>query len=217
MIKINVLTLFPDVFKPHLDLLPFNRAIQQNILDINLVNLRDFAVDNRGSVDDKPYGGGTGMIMRVEPVVEALKSINTGHKILLSPRGQTFNQNKAKELSQMETVTLICGRYEGIDARIEKHYVDETISIGDYVLSGGETAAIAIMEATIRLMEGIFDKDGVVEQESFSNYHLEHPQYTRPEDFEGHKVPEVLLSGNHKKIDLWKKENSTTEKMENLQ
>lgn len=208
MLKINVITLTPQVFQNHFETLPFNRALLQKAVEINIINLRDFAIDNRGTVDDKPYGGGTGMILRIEPIVAALDSVRSKYNILTSPRGTTFNQEKAKQLAAMDEFTIICGRFEGVDARVEEHYAHESISIGNYVLSGGETPALVIMEATIRLLDGIFSKEGVTEKESFSNYHLEHPQYTRPEVFNNLKVPEVLISGDHSKIDQWKLENS---------
>ena len=210
MLKINIITLFPDLFEPFKNVLPLNRAIQENLFVLNIINLRDYAIDKRGTVDDRPYGGGTGMILRVEPIVNALNTLQKSHTILLSPRGTKFNQQKAKEFAKLNEFTIICGRYEGVDARIEEFYTDETISIGDFVLSGGETAAIAIVEATVRLLEGIFDKEGVTENDSHSRYYFEHPQYTRPEEFEGHKVPNVLLSGDHAEIEKWKATNSSS-------
>lgn len=192
-----------------MEALPFNRALKNNAISLNILNLRDFALDERGTVDEKPYGGGTGMILRVEPIVQALRHLNSKHTILLSPRGHTYTQQKAMQLSQKDEFTLICGRYEGVDARIEEHYTDETLSIGNYILSGGEVAALAIMESTVRLLEGMFTKEGVTQQESFSEFTIEHPQYTRPEDFEGHKVPQILLSGNHAEIEKWQKSQRT--------
>lgn len=208
MLTINVITLFPEVFEKYTEMLPFKRAIENNELKINLVNLRDFAVDQRGSVDDKPYGGGVGMVIRIEPVYNALQSLtNAGKVILLTPKGTRFTQKKAVSLQEEDVVTLICGRYEGIDARIDD-YIDEKVSIGDFVLSGGELPALVVMEAITRLIPNVLESEATT-KESFMTDYLEHPQYTRPEEFKGKKVPEELLSGDHKKIENWKKENST--------
>jgi len=247
MIKFDVITLFPQLFKPHLQNLPFKKAIEKNLLKIDLHNLRDFAVDERGTVDDRPYGGGPGMILMAEPIVKALENIFGNESIappasatgapltdnaarlqhsdeldydeqapsarknkkviLLSPRGQKFTQKKARELSEREHIALICGRYEGVDARIEENYVDEIISIGDYVVSGGELPALIVMEAVTRLLPGVLEKAEASKLESFSNGAVDHPQYTRPEDFKGIKVPEILLSGNHAEIEKWKEKH----------
>lgn len=214
--KINIVTLFPDVFVPFFDILPFKRAIKSGDLNIVLWDLRDYAVDSYGSVDDKPYGGGKGMILRIEPIYNVLHDIKntipdnqiaSSKTILLSPKGSTFNQNKTKELSHMSNLTFICGRYEGIDNRVEEFLVDETISVGDYVLSGGEVAALAVAESIVRLLPNVLEKEVLVE-ESFENNNIEYPQYTRPEEFKGWKVPEILLSGDHKKIKEWKKKHT---------
>ncbi len=210
MLNINVVTLFPDLFRENLKVLPFNRAIKDDLLSVNLINLRDFAIDSRGSVDDKTYGGGTGMVIRPEPVFDAVESIEKAGKskvVLLSPRGKRFNQQMAREFSKLDQITLIAGRYEGIDARVETSLADEVVSIGDFVLSGGELPALVVMEAIARLLPGVLEKEAT-ENESFEKGIIEYPQYTRPEEYRELKVPEVLLSGNHAEIEKWRKENS---------
>lgn len=214
MIKFNVITLFPNLFEEHLNNLPFKKAIAKKLLDVSLINLRDFAINSYGTVDDKPYGGGTGMILMIEPIHKALESLGQsknqekGTKILLmSPTGIKYNQVKTKELSKLSEITIICGRYEGIDYRVN-HLVDEIISIGDYILSGGELAAMVIMESVTRLIPGVLEKKEASDNESFSDNCLEYPQYTRPEIFKEMEVPKILLSGNHTEIKKWRKKNS---------
>lgn len=228
MIKFDIVTLFPQLFTEHLNNLPFKKAIEKDIAKYNLVNLRDFSVNNYGSVDDETYGGGVGMVLMIEPIYKALekiygkdvmekqikdpdkKSLPEGHKIVvLSPRGTTYTQEKARELSKCTQITLICGRYEGIDARVEKSIATDVISIGDYVLSGGEIPSLAIMESITRILPGVLEKEEASMIESFTeNNNVEYPQYTRPENFMGLKVPDVLLSGNHQDINNWRKDNS---------
>lgn len=215
MATINIITLFPELFREHINTYPVRKAVENDILNINLINLRDFAVDARGSVDDKTYGGGVGMVIRPEPIFEAVESIPEAHRgniVLLSPKGQKFTQKKAKNLSKSlasnKNLTFICGRYEGIDARVQENLADETISIGDFVLSGGEVGAMVIIESVTRLLPGILEKEGASEVESFENGLLEYPQYTRPEEYKGMKVPEVLLSGNHAEIKRWREKHS---------
>lgn len=219
MMRFNILTLFPELIQPHIEFLPFKRAVEKEAASYRLWNLRDYAIDSRGTVDDRPYGGGTGMILMPEPIYKALNDIHgespedavtSGKKrvVLLSPRGQKYTQALAEELAKEQEITLICGRYEGVDARIEENYVTDVISIGDYVLSGGEVPALVIMESVTRLLPNVIEKEDAVVNESFSCDSLEYPQYTRPENFKGLKVPEVLLSGNHAEIEKWKKENS---------
>lgn len=207
--RFDVVTLFPELFSNHLNNLPFKKAQQEKIAEVNLHSLRDFAIDKHGTVDDKPYGGGKGMLLMIEPIYKALQTIpKKGRVILLSPRGKKYDQKLAKELSLEDHITFICGRYEGIDARVEDLATD-VISIGDYVLSGGELPALVIMESILRLKPGILDEEAT-QEESFTKNSLEHPQYTRPEEFNGMKVPEVLLSGNHKEIEKWKEEHTKT-------
>ena len=213
--KIDVLTLLPNLFEEHLKNLPFKRAVLNKSLEIKLHNLRDYALDSYGTVDDKPYGGGVGMVLMIEPIYNALTDIlgkdfekqpkKNGRVIVLSPRGKKYTQKITRELSQEDHITFISGRYEGIDARVEENLATDVISIGDYVLSGGELPALVIMEAITRLIPGVLDKEGATEIESFSDDKtLEFSQYTRPESFRGLEVPKVLLSGNHKEIESWR-------------
>jgi len=215
MITFDIITLFPNLFTEHLNNLPFKKAIEKGLLIVNLHNLRDFAIDKRGTVDGKPYGGGTGMILMVEPISKALETIvvtdareNQRKTILMSPRGRKYDQKTARNFAKLEQITIICGRYEGVDARVEQHLVDESISIGDYVLSGGELPALSIMESVTRLLPGVLEKEDAAVKESFTKNSVEYPQYTRPENFREMKVPDVLLSGNHKEIENWRKDNS---------
>lgn len=206
----DIVTLFPEMFSGPFDHSIIKRAQDNNLVSINYYNLRDFAVDERGTVDDRPYGGGVGMVLMVEPVFKALQAISKSQIpnskiILLDPRGEKFSQKKAREFSELEQLTLICGRYEGIDERVREHLVDEAISVGDYVLTGGEIPAMVIVDAVTRLLPGVLEKPEATKLESFSEENvLEHPQYTRPEEFNGWKVPEILLSGHHGKIKTWR-------------
>lgn len=219
MNKINIITLFPQAFDGFFKLIPYKNLLNNGTLQINLIDLRDFGIGNYKKVDDSPYGGGPGMVLMVEPIYNALQSIETektdpskNHKILLSPRGKRFNQQKAAQLKEFSEVTLICGRYEGVDARVEQ-LCDELISIGDFVLAGGEAAALCVMEASLRLKEGALGDMESTLDESFSggDYEkAEYPQYTRPEDFMGLKVPAEIISGNHKLINKWREDNKLT-------
>jgi len=225
MLKLEIITLFPGLFKEHLNNLPFKRAVEKNLVEINPHNLRDYAIDKRGTVDGTTYGGGVGMILMIEPIYKALKEVmnysdeqmmNFRHNaekdktrvILLSPNGIKFNQKTAENLGETSRIVFICGRYEGVDARIQEHLCTDTISIGDFVLSGGEIPALAIMEAVVRLIPGIILKEEATKIESFTSGKIEFPQYSKPENFLGYKVPEVLLSGNHQNIYEWRKLNS---------
>lgn len=208
----DIITLFPDMFSGPFAQSIVKRAQDKKLVEINLHDLRKWAIDQRGSVDDRPYGGGVGMIMRVEPIFSALQSIKSKRVVLLDARGATFTQVKAREYSKLNQLTLVCGHYEGIDERVREHLVDETISIGNYVLTGGEIPAMVITDAVTRLIPGVLEKPEAIEIESFSSHqnlepshYLEFPQYTRPEEFNGWKVPEILLSGNHKEIEKWRK------------
>jgi len=204
--RIDVISLFPEMFSA-LQYGITGRAIRNGLIDLEIINPREFTHDKHRTVDDLPYGGGPGMIMKVEPIVKALESLPSSDNkkvILLSPSGIPFNQKKAKELSALSHIVLICGRYEGIDERIV-HFIDEAISIGDYVLTGGELPAMVVIDAVSRLIPGVLgDIDSTIE-ESFSDNLLEYPQYTRPRDFRMYSVPEILTSGNHERIKRWRR------------
>lgn len=209
--KINVLTLFPDMVRGGLSESIIRRAIDEGRLKLNIYNYRDFTANKRRDVDDAPYGGGAGLVMQVEPVKKALMAIDPTHQshiIYVTPKGKPLTQARVKTLSESEHLTILCGHYEGFDQRIVEHYVDEEISIGDYVLTGGELAAMVIIDATVRLRRGVLGKDESAVEESFEDHLLEYPQYTRPESVYGHDVPTVLLSGNHQKIARWRYQQS---------
>jgi tRNA (guanine37-N1)-methyltransferase len=209
MLHISILTLFPEMFRGPFDLSIIARAVKKNIVSISYINLRDYATDTYKSVDDRPYGGGHGMIMRVDIIDRAIQDVKkhntTLHTrtILLDPQGTPYRQSKAKELSAVEHLILICGHYESIDERI-RTLVDEELSIGDYILTGGEIPAMAVIDSIVRLLPGVLKQSLAVKDESFSGSLLEYPQYTRPETYKGKKVPAILLSGDHKKILQWK-------------
>ena len=192
--KFDVLTLFPEMFQT-LDQSIIGRAKEKNLIEINLINIRDFSKDKHKKVDDTPYGGGAGMVMKADVVYDAFKSLDSKNAkvIYMSPQGKKLNQSKVVELSNEEHLILLCGHYEGIDQRVIDKIVDEEISIGDYVLTGGELPAMVLIDSVSRYKEGVLSKESI-QEESFSNGILEYPQYTRPEVFEGIKVPEVLLS-----------------------
>ena len=206
--KFDVLTLFPEMFEG-INRSIIGKAIEKNLIEINLVNIRDFSKDKHKKVDDTPYGGGAGMVMRPDVVYDAYKSLknNNAKVIYLSPKGKTLNQEKVKELSKENQIILLCGHYEGIDQRVLDEIVDEEISIGDYVLTGGEIPAMVLVDSVSRYIEGVITRESV-EEESFSNGLLEYPQYTRPEIFLDKKVPEVLLSGHHENIKKWREEQA---------
>ncbi|MBI3386087.1 tRNA (guanosine(37)-N1)-methyltransferase TrmD [Candidatus Gottesmanbacteria bacterium] len=214
---ISILTLFPDMFRGPLDLSIAKRAQTKGLLHIDLVNIRDFASGSYKSVDDHPYGGGAGMILRVDVLDRALESVKqkakshvrSSHTILLDPQGNTYTQQKAKELTLVEHLILICGHYEGVDQRV-RSLVDEELSIGDYVLSGGEIPALVLVDSVTRLLPGVLSKASATKEESFTEPLLEYPQYTRPEQYKGMNVPDVLLSGNHAQITNWRREQSKT-------
>ncbi|MBR0490990.1 MAG: tRNA (guanosine(37)-N1)-methyltransferase TrmD [Clostridia bacterium] len=206
--KFDILTLFPEMFRPLEDSI-IGRAKENKIIDINLVNIRDFSTDKHKHVDDTPYGGGAGMVMKPDVVYDAYKSVASQNAkvVYLTPQGKTLNQKKVEELAKEEHLILLCGHYEGIDQRAIDLIQPEEISVGDYVLTGGELPAMILVDSVSRYVEGVLNKESI-EEESFSNGLLEYPQYTRPEEFEGMKVPEVLLSGNHQNIEKWRKEQS---------
>lgn len=209
--KISVITLFPQMFDGPFDHSIIKNAINNKLIEIDYVDLRNFGIGKHKVVDDKPYGGGIGMVLKVDVLKNAIdetidKKFNKNEQkiVLLNPSGEVFNQSRAKSYSRLKHLILVCGHYEGVDARIRK-YVDEELSIGNYVLTGGELGAIPVIDATARLVTGVL-KDEATYNESHSNddYNIEYPQYTRPGSFEGQVVPEVLLSGDHKKIAAWK-------------
>ncbi len=206
--KIDILTLFPEAFSP-LKTSILARAEESGILEINLVNIRDFSKDKHKKCDDYPFGGGAGMLMTVQPLFDAINSVyEAGAKIIFpSPVGMTFNVKKAEQLSKCQHLIFVCGHYEGVDERLFELFDIEQISIGDYVLTGGELPSMVIIDSLARFVDGVISKDSL-ENESFSNGLLEYPQYTRPQEFQGLSVPEVLVSGNHQEVDKWRKEQS---------
>ena len=215
--KIDILTLFPDMFEGFLSESIIKRAIEKKLVEINIINFRDYTLDPHNKVDDTPFGGGAGMVLMIQPIYDAVKAIRTedSQVILLSPSGKTFNQTKAKSLKNYKHLILICGHYEGFDDRI-KSIIDEEISIGDFILTGGELPAMMISDAVIRLVDGVISKESL-DSESFDTELLDYPVYTKPREFEGMEVPEVLLSGNHKLIEEYRqkeRERITREKEE---
>lgn len=209
--KFDVLTLFPEMFVPVKQSI-IGRAEKNNLIELNLINFREFSKDKQKHVDDCPYGGGAGMVIKPDVIYDAYKSIadNLSYKpklIYLTPQGKVFNQQMARELAKENHLILLCGHYEGIDQRVLDEIVDEEISIGDYVLTGGELPAMVLIDAVSRNVENVLDANSLVD-ESFNNNLLEYPQYTRPEIFMGKKVPEVLLSGHHANIEKWRREQS---------
>ncbi|MFA7572380.1 MAG: tRNA (guanosine(37)-N1)-methyltransferase TrmD [Lutispora sp.] len=207
--RFDVVTLFPEMFEAVLGGSIIGRARKNGAVDLNFHNLRDYSQDKHKRVDDYPYGGGLGMVMQCQPIFSAVEEITKmldvkPHVILMSPKGKTFSQNKAKELLQHDNVIIICGHYEGIDERVVQSIVDEEISIGDFILTGGEIAAMAIVDAISRLLPGVLKEEDSHNIESFSNGLLEYPQYTRPVDYRGMKVPDILLSGHHENIEKWR-------------
>lgn len=217
-IKFDILTLFPDFFYSPLKASLLGKAISKSLLEVELHDIRDAAADPHHSVDDTPYGGGEGMVMRVDVLAKALGKVRRedSYVILLDPAGTTFTQKKVAEIANKENIILVCGRYEGVDQRFKDLFVDEEISIGDYVLNGGEAASLVVLEAVSRLIPGVIGKEASHEKESFSEFEiegekqmlLEYPQYTKPAEFQGLKVPEILLSGDHKKIESWRLEEA---------
>ncbi len=205
--NITLLSLFPEVLKKSLEYSLIEKAIEKNIININYVDIRDYSKNKHKKVDDYPYSGGPGMLLKPEPLDSAL-DINTDKNtkiIYMSPKGELLNQEKVKSISKYEKIAIIAGHYEGIDQRIVDNRVDEVISIGDYILTGGELPALVLIDAVARLIPGVLGNESSHEKESHENNLLEHPQYTRPYDFKGNKVPDILLSGNHKKIEKWKR------------
>lgn len=214
-VRIDILTLFPEMFDIFNHSI-IGRAIEKDIIHINTVDIRDFTLDKHRKVDDYPYGGGAGMVMAAQPIVDAIEHVkknNKGKVIFLGPRGKTFNQEMAKELSKEQHLIFLCGHYEGIDERAYKQ-IDLEISLGDFVLTGGEMACIPVIDSICRLIPGVLGKSESFMEESFYEGVLEYPQYTRPEDFRGDKVPEVLISGHHENIRKWRRMQSLSITME---
>ena len=208
--NINIITLFPEIFDS-LNYGLLGQAINRNKIKINLYNLRDHQINKHGQIDDKPYGGGEGMVLMAEPLESSIKSIpphNLGKVIYLSPQGILLDQKKVKNLSKIKDLTIICGRYEGIDERFISQYVDEEISVGDYILSGGEFGALIIIDSLSRFISGVIGNSKSVEQDSFSNNLLKGPVFTRPDKFNSEEVPEILVSGDHEKIKEWQENQS---------
>lgn len=209
--KINIITIFPDMFTAPFNHSIMKRAQEKKLLTIETVNPRDFAQDKHQMVDDYPFGGGAGMVLKPEPMFAAVESLKTSGKkrvLLMCPSGQPFTQEKAKELAQYDELIFLCGHYEGFDARITDNLVDEAISIGDYVLTGGEIPAMVVIDAVARMLNGVLGSGESAIGDSFYNGLLEYPQYTRPREFRGMSVPEILLSGDHAKIKKWRHNES---------
>lgn len=210
--RFDIFTLFPEVFQPYLDASMIKRARANGLIEINLFNIRDWASDRHHTTDDTPYGGGGGMVMKPEPVFAAVEAVMENNRqiplILMTPQGRPFTQKIALEISSHARVGLLCGHYEGVDERIREHLITDEISIGDYVLTGGELPALVVLDAVSRYIPGVLGDPTGVEDDSHASGLLEYPHYTRPPDFRGWTVPEVLLSGNHAEIDRWRREQS---------
>ena len=205
-----MLTLFPDMFTGPIDVSIVQRARRTGLLDLRVHNLRDYTHDNYKTVDDRPFGGGPGMVLKPEPIFEAVEALSGGQTrvILMSPAGRMFDQNTARELSKEQELLLICGAYEGVDERVREALVDDELSIGDYVLTNGSLPAMVVIDAVTRLLPGALGDDQSPVDESFSGGSLEYPHYTRPAEYRGLKVPPVLLSGNHAEIEKWRREQA---------
>ncbi len=213
--RFDIITIFPEIFDSYFSESIIKRAQGAGFVDINTINLRDYTTDSHKTVDDTPYGGGAGMVMKVEPIFKAVMDTKKEYEskktriILFSAKGKRYTQNDAKRLAEYDNLILICGRYEGVDERVIEHIADEEISIGDFVLTGGEIPAMVVVDSITRLIPGVLgNSESIVTESHSENQYLEYPQYTKPEDFSGWKVPEVLLSGNHKKISVWREDSS---------
>lgn len=211
--RFDILTLFPEMFEAVLGNSIIGRAAEKGLIELNFVQIRDYAQNKHRQVDDYPYGGGTGMVMQAEPIFRAYQSIVDGlsykpKTIYLSPQGKTFRQGTAKRLAKEDHLILLCGHYEGVDQRVLDEIVDLEISLGDFVLTGGEIAAMAVVDAVARMIPGVLKSEESFSEESHFNGLLEYPQYTRPEEWHGKRVPDILLSGHHKNIAAWKREQS---------
>ncbi|ACB84955.1 tRNA (guanosine(37)-N1)-methyltransferase TrmD [Natranaerobius thermophilus] len=212
---IDIMTLFPEMFHGVLESSIIGRALAREMITVNLIDIREFSTNKHRKVDDYPYGGGAGMVMKPEPIFYAMDelkkspSFNVNQKtVFVTPQGNPYSQEKAKELSSLNRLTILCGHYEGVDERVRQHLVDEEISVGDYVLTGGELPAMVILDSVTRLVPGVLGDESSAKTDSFNNYLLEHPQYTRPAIFRGLEVPEILMSGDHKRIATWKTKES---------
>ena len=213
--RFDVLTLFPEIFPGYLSQSLLNKAIERGLTDVQVHNIRDWTTDKHHSIDDRPFGGGPGMVMMAPPVVECAEAVmnldqRPAHTVLLTPQGRTLNQRVAEELSEYPRIMLLCGRYEGFDQRVSDILQPEELSVGDFVLNGGEVAAMIVIDTLVRLIPGVLGDERSSQEDSFSraNRLLEFPQYTRPREYRGHEVPEVLLSGDHGKIEQWRSEQS---------
>ncbi len=211
MMNIHVLSLFPDMFSGVFGASILKKAQEKNAVKLEVTDIRTFSGNKHNQVDDYPYGGGAGMVLKPEPMFSAVEAISAGKQpriILMCPQGERFTQKKAEELSQEKELVFLCGHYEGYDERIRQHLVTDEISIGDFVLTGGELGAMTVIDSVVRLLPGVLGQEDSHIQDSFSTGLLEHPHYTRPAEFRGMKVPDVLLSGNHAKIEQWREEQS---------
>ena len=208
----DILTIFPNMVAGPIGESIIGKAVERKLIEVRIVNIRDYATDSHRTTDDRPFGGGSGMVMKPEPLAAAIDSVRqadpSARVILLSPQGRLFNQEVAFELSGHNHICLVCGRYEGVDERIRDHYVDDEISVGDFVLTGGELPALVILDAVARLVPGVLGSNESISEESFIGGLLEYPHYTRPEIFENHRVPDILLSGNHGAIRRWRRQQS---------
>ncbi|MHB0912581.1 MAG: tRNA (guanosine(37)-N1)-methyltransferase TrmD [Armatimonadota bacterium] len=214
--RIDVLTIFPEMIGCGVDYSIVKRAREKGIVSVSVVNIRDFTEDKHRTTDEPPYGGGAGMVMKPEPIFAAAESVTTPESrvILLSPQGERFTQEKAEELATCPHMVLVCGHYEGVDERVREHLVTDELSLGDYVLTGGELPALVVLDAVVRLIPGVLGAEQSALEESFSEGLLEYPQYTRPAEFRGWKVPDVLLSGHHAEIARWRREESVRRTLE---
>jgi tRNA (guanine37-N1)-methyltransferase len=210
-----VLTIFPEMLRSPLEHSILKRAQESGRLQVRLIDIREFSTDRHRTVDDMPYGGGAGMVMKPEPLFRAVEQITTdgsdpgpGRIILMTPQGEPFSQERARELAQEDHLVLLCGRYEGVDERVREHLVTDELSIGDYVLTGGELPALVVLDAVARLIPGVLGDEESPKQDSFTDELLEYPHYTRPADFRGWTVPDVLLSGHHEEVDRWRRRQS---------
>jgi len=205
----NIITIFPELINMFAKTGFIKRAIEKDYIDMNIIDLRSYSNNKHNRVDDKSYGGGPGMVMQYEPIHSSIKDIkNKGSILYLSPQGEPLTQQKLKNLSLQDNLTILCGRYEGVDQRVIDNLVDEEVSIGDYVISGGESASMVLIEGIARLIPGVVDDIESIKQDSFQAGVLDHPHYTKPENIKGMAIPDVLISGNHQKIEIWRRKHA---------